>query len=575
MRLPVGARMHEFEIRGYLGEGGFSIVYLAWDHVLEREVALKEYMPSSLAARDGATRVFPRSERHRETFDLGLRSFINEGRLLAQFDHASLVKVYRFWEQNGTAYMVMPFYKGITLKERVRALGRTPDEGWLRGILDPLTAALQILHRAQCYHRDIAPDNIILLAETEQPLLLDFGAARKVVSDRTQNLTVILKPGFAPIEQYAEDPAMKQGPWTDVYALSAVVHWALVGRAPPAAVTRVFKDPYAPLASALAGQYSAALLDAVDRGLAQHPEQRIRSVAEWRAAAGLEAASAVPRTHAPPTSDDEATRIVTRRGASDPQLSASATPSVKLPDTASATASTSAMEARSRTAPATTAGSGSDDSTRVHAPASESVRSRAPAAQPAAARPTATSAHGGVGASGKPWAMAAGAAALVLAIGVGLWWQGRPAQADASTTKTPPATAAVPAPLPSANPAPAVASPAEAVAPPAAAVTHAPKDVTPPPSSPAPREAEAPRAPETSKAEAPMTPPAPATPATTAAAAPSARLPRNAASAAGAKAKSGAAGGDTSECARLMALASLGDLSAELRDRKDRACAGR
>src|SRR5688572_29218968 len=117
--LPVGARVAEFEIRGVLGSGGFGIVYLAWDHALEREVALKEYMPGTLAGRGGDMSVSVRSSSMAETFALGLRSFVNEARMLARFDHPSLVKVYRFWEDNSTAYMVMPYYKGRTLR-RVR-----------------------------------------------------------------------------------------------------------------------------------------------------------------------------------------------------------------------------------------------------------------------------------------------------------------------------------------------------------------------------------------------------------------------------------------------------------------------
>ncbi len=117
-RLPLGTRLGEFEITGLVGEGGFGIVYLAYDHSLDRKVAMKEYMPS--AARAAHRRIAGGQcapNRHAETFEAGLRSFINEAKLLAQFDHPSLVKVYRFWEANGTAYMVMPFYEGITLKD--------------------------------------------------------------------------------------------------------------------------------------------------------------------------------------------------------------------------------------------------------------------------------------------------------------------------------------------------------------------------------------------------------------------------------------------------------------------------
>jgi len=281
-RLPIGMRLAEFEILGYVGDGGFSIVYLAWDHSLERQVALKEYMPSSLASRSGGTRVYPRSERYRDTFDVGLKSFINEGKLLAQFDHPSLVKVYRFWEAHGTAYMVMPYYEGLTLKDTVRAMSQPPDEAWLRGLLEPLMAALSVVHQAQCFHRDIAPDNVIMLAGSGKPLLLDFGAARRVIGDKTQALTVILKPGFAPIEQYAEDSTMRQGAWTDVYALAAVIYWAVTGKTPPTSVGRVLNDSYVPLAHSAAGRYSAHFLAAVDRALVVLPERRTPSIERLR-----------------------------------------------------------------------------------------------------------------------------------------------------------------------------------------------------------------------------------------------------------------------------------------------------
>ena len=150
--LPPGTWLGRFELAGVLGEGGFGIVYRARDHSLDRYVALKEYMPSTLAVRNGATQVHVRSERHRETFEAGRKSFVNEARLLARFDHPSLVKVYQFWEENGTAYMVMPYYEGLTLKERLRELPAPPDEAWLMALLAPLTQALMVLHAESCFH---------------------------------------------------------------------------------------------------------------------------------------------------------------------------------------------------------------------------------------------------------------------------------------------------------------------------------------------------------------------------------------------------------------------------------------
>lgn len=279
--LPIGTRLAEFELIGLIGAGGFGIVYLAHDHSLGRRVALKEYMPAALAARGSGLHVTMRSGRNAETFEAGRRSFVNEARLLAQFDHPALVKVYRFWEDNGTAYMVMPYYEGITLKRALQEMDGPPDETWLRHLLAPLLDALEVMHGAQIYHRDIAPDNIMLLGG-ERPLLLDFGAARHVISDMTQALTVILKPGYAPIEQYAEMPELKQGAWTDIYALAAVVYLAIMGRTPPPAVGRLMQDKLEPLASKAAGRYSDTLLRAIDRGLAVRPEDRPQSIAEFR-----------------------------------------------------------------------------------------------------------------------------------------------------------------------------------------------------------------------------------------------------------------------------------------------------
>ncbi len=321
--LPVGTRLREFEITGLLGEGGFGIVYLAYDTSVHRRVALKEYMPTSLAARtEGGIQV--KSERYRETFDAGMKSFVNEARLLAQFDHPSLVRVYQFWEGNGTAYMVMPFYEGKnlrdTLRERLAATGQPPDEAWLRTLLLPLTEALRVIHAENCYHRDIAPDNVMMLAGAQRPLLLDFGAARRVIGDMTQALTVILKPGYAPIEQYAEIPGMRQGPWTDVYALAAVVYFAITGKTPPVSVGRMLSDSYQPLAQTAAGRYSPQFLEAVDRALVVRPEQRTPNIDAFREDLGLLEPGTVARgsTLLMPSQPDDRTRIAPQTTARQP-----------------------------------------------------------------------------------------------------------------------------------------------------------------------------------------------------------------------------------------------------------------
>ena len=284
--LPEGTRLRDFEINGLIGEGGFGIVYLAYDHSLGRRVAIKEYMPASMASRaQASSAVVVKSQRHEETFRLGLKSFVNEARLLARFDHPALVKVYRFWEENGTAYMVMPYYQGPTLKHTLAELGRMPTEAELRGWLGPLLDALAVMHEARCFHRDIAPDNILLTSSG--PLLLDFGAARHVIGDMTHALTVVLKPGFAPIEQYGEVPSLTQGAWTDLYALASVVYAAVTGKAPISAVERLMDDRHVPLAQfiehrRLEGQFSESFVLAIDAALHLRPRDRPQDVAAFR-----------------------------------------------------------------------------------------------------------------------------------------------------------------------------------------------------------------------------------------------------------------------------------------------------
>ena len=296
--LPDGTLIEGFRIVRSIGEGGFGIVYLAWDVALERHVAIKEYMPTSLAVRaNPSLEVSMRSDRHRGTFDAGLKSFVNEARLLARFDHPALVKVFRFWEANRTAYMAMPFYEGPTLKATLATASSAPSESQIRAWLEPLLDALSVLHREHCYHRDISPDNILLT--TAGPVLLDFGAARRVISGMTQVLTAVLKPGFAPIEQYGGE--LQQGPWTDLYALAGVVHYAITGRAPTASVVRVVSDTLRPLAMTQAGNYSDNFLRAIDIALSVRPEARPQDVAQFRALLDVEKAR--PVTLVPATPD--------------------------------------------------------------------------------------------------------------------------------------------------------------------------------------------------------------------------------------------------------------------------------
>ncbi len=279
--LAPGRRLGDFLLTRVVGQGGFGIVYEVEDLCLQRRVAIKEYMPSHLATRPDGERVHPISSRYANTFELGRRSFVSEARLLAQFRHPGLLEVFHFWEQNGTAYMAMPFYEGLTLDRVLAGKPGIVGEAWLKDTLAPVLDALEHMHAADCYHRDVSADNILVL-DSGKALLLDLGAARRVIGDTERALTVMLKPGYAPIEQYADDPACRQGPWTDIYALAAVLYFAVTGRMPPASASRVMHDSLPPLGSMQPPGYSLGFLEAIDRGLSIRPERRPRSIAGFR-----------------------------------------------------------------------------------------------------------------------------------------------------------------------------------------------------------------------------------------------------------------------------------------------------
>ena len=279
MSLPVGTRLGEFELLSVIGEGGFSIVYLAQDHSLQRTVAIKEYLPGAIAFRDSEGEVRPRFDKYEGTFKTGLQSFLNEARILAQFEHPALIRIHRFWEQNGTAYMVMQYCKGRTLRKVLQEdTHKRQDEAWIKNqVMYPVLDALRLLHAKHYYHRDLSPDNIMVL-DTGAPMLLDFGAARQVIGDMTQALTVILKPGFAPIEQYADDESMRQGPWTDIYGVGAVLYFVVTGKAPVASVARLVKDPLKKLQLTAEYGISASFAQAIDHSLAVFPNERPQSI---------------------------------------------------------------------------------------------------------------------------------------------------------------------------------------------------------------------------------------------------------------------------------------------------------
>ncbi|MEO7254022.1 MAG: serine/threonine-protein kinase [Casimicrobium sp.] len=293
--LPVGTALGEFTITGVIGEGGFGTVYLAYEATLDRTVAIKEYLPVAIAARSGDHTVLVRSDGNREAYAAGLQSFMREARLQARFSHPAMLEVYRVWEQNGTAYMAMRYYPGESLRDvrRSTASSITIDEAWIKRILLPVFDAVRELHSQNVLHRDVSPDNILILP-SGAPVLLDFGAARMVVTGAAQSLTTVLKPGYAPIEQYAGDGAMEQGPWTDVYGLGAVLYFLAIGAPPPQAVKRMIADTLGGFDESVSSRYSDAFSSAVKGALAVRPENRLQSVSELIAALGWDDAPVLP-----------------------------------------------------------------------------------------------------------------------------------------------------------------------------------------------------------------------------------------------------------------------------------------
>jgi serine/threonine protein kinase len=280
--LAVGTRLQEFVIESVIGAGGFGIVYKANDTQLHRTVAIKEYMPSSMAARSEGSTISLRSASHAQDFETGKTGFISEARMLAKFKHEALVEVFRFWEQNGTAYMATPFYEGQTLKQRLREMAVLPDEVTLKQVLLPVLDALEHMHAEQVYHRDISPDNIMVLNDGK-PILLDLGAARRLATENAQALTVLVKPGYAPIEQYAGDSSVQQGPWTDIYGWGASAYYALTGKPPPPSASRIMSDSIVKLAGSNLPGYSNEFLVAIDAALAVRPDDRPQNIASLKA----------------------------------------------------------------------------------------------------------------------------------------------------------------------------------------------------------------------------------------------------------------------------------------------------
>ena len=280
----LGSGLDQYRIDSVLGPGGFGITYLAESLRIHREVAIKEYFPAEFAYREGTTTVQPLRTGGRDLFAAGLRYFVEEARVLGRFRHEHIVRVIGLIEQFGTAYMVLEFEEGVNYKRWLQQLGRAPTQSEIDAVLEPILSALDTIHAQQLFHRDIAPDNIII-RPNGKPVLIDFGAARHFARENSHTLGAIVKSGYSPPEQYTLDTKL-QGAWSDVYALAATMHHALMGRPPEEASKRQLQDSALPIEDhldpALLSRYRPEFLEGVNAGLALKPRERPATIAEWR-----------------------------------------------------------------------------------------------------------------------------------------------------------------------------------------------------------------------------------------------------------------------------------------------------
>ncbi|MFO1372463.1 MAG: SUMF1/EgtB/PvdO family nonheme iron enzyme [Candidatus Competibacteraceae bacterium] len=303
-----GFNLHRYLIEGVLGAGGFGITYKAIHEALQNAVAIKEYFPAEWAFRDhdnitvrpNAQGQIPAKADEPSCYQWGLQRFLDEAKILVQINHPGVVRVRDYFTANGTAYIVMEYENGESLSALLQRGGILPEQE-LRRLLDDILPALEAVHSQGYLHRDIKPSNLYMRKQDNHVLLIDFGAARQALGHRTRSVTSVVTPGYSPIEQYVtvgED----YGPWTDIYALGAVLYRCINGAPPVEAPGRVLKDPVQPAVELGAGLYTHGLLQVVDRALAVRPEERFQNIAEMRdalLAAEREGASAdfaqVPR----------------------------------------------------------------------------------------------------------------------------------------------------------------------------------------------------------------------------------------------------------------------------------------
>jgi len=283
--LPSGSRLQNYRILRLLGRGGFGVIYLAVDVSLGHRVAVKEYLPSEIAGRSGDSRVLPKGSNHEQLYQWGLDRFVKEARNLVRFRHPSIVRVSALFQENNTAYMVMDFEEGRSLRDYARnPENRTEDN--LKALIRPIAMGLSEIHRQGFIHRDIKPSNI-LVRNSGSPVLIDFGSARLASRHATHGLTALVSSGYAPLEQYNPESEEQQGPWSDIYALGGVLYHCICQKDPAESTQRSSslvngkRDPMLSAVEAGQGLYSDGFLRAIDWALSVRIADRPQMLGDW------------------------------------------------------------------------------------------------------------------------------------------------------------------------------------------------------------------------------------------------------------------------------------------------------
>lgn len=283
--LPKGHNLFEYQILGVLGQGGFGTTYLCLDANLQKRCVIKEFTPRGITTRKTNGDLKPSRWSLRSSFANSKASFLDEARKLATFNHINIVRVSRYFEVHNTAYFVMDYEAGRSLRSMLSGRPGIFSEPEIEAIILPVCKGLAELHRAGLLHRDIKPDNIIIRPDGS-PALIDFGAAVRYVNQKAGALDIVVTPAYSPLEQF--DPAAQQGPWTDLYALGAVMYEMVCGAPPLPSVDRAIGATMTSAAVIGRGRYGDRVLGLIDRCLLTDATRRPQSTDEFEALLGLD-----------------------------------------------------------------------------------------------------------------------------------------------------------------------------------------------------------------------------------------------------------------------------------------------